>query len=100
MPFSDTASYFECRAKKARSDDQRREFADAAEFYRALAGIIPTFPDGYRTAALRRSAERLDKRAQECLALADVTRDANCRARLLRLAATYDRVSGSLRAAE
>ena len=100
MPFSDTASYFEYRAKKARTDDQRREFADAAEFYRTLAGIIPTFPAGYRTASLGRSAERLDNRAQECLALAEVTRDAECRAKLLRLAETYDNVSGSLRAAE
>lgn len=100
MPFSNTAAYFERRAKKARSDDQRRGFVETAGFYRQLAKIIPSFPNGYRPPTLGYAAENLDKRAQECLALAEVTRDADCRNKLLRLAQTYDKVSASLRAAE
>ncbi len=100
MSFANTAAYFERRAKKARSDDQRENFLETAIFYRELAKIIPTFPDGYRPPAFRQTAVRTDGRAQECIALAEVMHDSACRASLLRLAETYEKVSGFPRAAE
>jgi hypothetical protein len=39
MPFSDTAAYFEHKAKKAWSDERRQQLTEAAAFYRKLANI-------------------------------------------------------------
>lgn len=93
--FAATAAYFEAKSKKNRhSDDRRQELADAARFYSALATITPTFPHGYKEPATDIGfASRLNKRAEECRAMAAATRDQECRAKLLRLAQTYERVS-------
>jgi hypothetical protein len=89
--FDDTAAFFEARAKKARNVDRQRELADAARFYRALARITLYFPYGYKAPELTNGAsDRLSKHAEECKAIAAATRDPECRAKLLRLAATYE----------
>ncbi len=101
MPgFSDTAAFFEVRAKKARSPDRQSELAHTASFYRALAQITPTFPSGYKPPADikpngSRNADRLRKWAEECRAIAASMRDANCKAMLERLAQTYEQTAAS-----
>ena len=101
MSFSDTAAYFEARAKTARSDDRRSALAEAGKFYRQLATITPTFPMGYkRPSHFAHASDRLDKRAQECVALAEAMHDAACKDKMMRLARTYEQVSRSLKAAE
>ncbi len=42
----------------------------------------------------------MSKRAEECLAIAAVTRDADCRAAMLRLAETYEQVASGPALAE
>ena len=101
MPFSDTAAYFEARAKTARSDERRNALAEAGKFYRQLATITPSFPMGYkRQADFAHASDRLDKRAQECVAIAEAMHDPACKDKMMRLARTYEQVSRSLKAAE
>lgn len=101
MAFSDTAAYFEARAKTARSADRRDELAEAGKFYRQLATITPTFPIGYkRSSHFADGSNRLEKRAQECMAIAEAMHDPECKDRMMRLARTYEQVSQSLKAAE
>ena len=95
--FSNTAAYFEARAKKAKSQDRRQQFFDAARFYEELGQITPEFPEGCKqperlsaNASLR--ADRLRDRAEECRAIADSMQDESCKAKLLRLADTYEQV--------
>lgn len=52
----------------------------------------PTFPGGY-TQYFDATATHLDNRAEECRALAAAVTDGDCRAKLLRLAETYQNVS-------
>ncbi len=95
MPtFADTAAFFETKAAKARDDDARRAMADAARFYRKLGEITPTFPYGYKTPMLNGAGTRLRRRAEECRAMAAAMRDPECRAKLLRLAESYETLSG------
>lgn len=101
MPFSDTAAYFEARAKTARSDERRNDLAEAGKFYRQLATITSTFPIGYkRPPDFASASDRLDRRAQECVAIAEAMHDPVCKDKMMRLARTYEQISRSLKAAE
>jgi hypothetical protein len=97
MSFSDTAAYFEARAKTTRSDERRNGLAEAGKFYRQLATITSTFPIGYkRPPDFACASDRLDKRAQECIALAEAMHDPACKDKMMRLARTYEQISRSL----
>src|SRR5690348_2816604 len=101
MPFSDTAAYFEARAKTARSDERRNGLAEAGKVYRQLATITPTFPMGYkRPNGFAHASDRLDNRAQECAAIAEAMHDPASKGKMMRLARTYEQVSRSLKAPE
>lgn len=105
MAFSDTAAYFEARAKTARSDERRNDLAEAGKFYRQLATITSTFPIGYKRPPdfapdFACASDRLDKRAQECIAIAEAMHDPVCKDKMMRLARTYEQISRSLKAAE
>ncbi len=97
MGFSDTAAFFESKAEKDRSPNRRQDFVDAASFYRALAQITPTFPYGYKAPAASKpngsKAERLLSRAEQCRAIAAAMSDPSCKAKLERLAQTYERAT-------
>jgi len=94
--FASTALYFERLARKeVRDGDRRQRLLEAADFYRALAGIIPAMPEerksnGVRLPPLTR-AERWHARAEECRTLADCFTDQTCRGQLRGLAQEYDR---------
>jgi hypothetical protein len=93
--FSDTAEYFESRAKRERSEERRKHFLETAEFYRALAQITPTFPPGYEPPTLAKLADRMSRRAEQCRAIAATMQDPECKAKLLRLADAYEQASRS-----
>ena len=94
--FASTAAYFERLADKARDDDQRQRWLEAAGFYRSLAGILPARPTSYKHNGggppLNR-AERWRARAEECRSLADCFTDATCRRQLIELAADYENMA-------
>ena len=47
--FASTAAYFVRRAQKeVRDGDRRQRLLDVADFYFALARIIPAMPEGYK----------------------------------------------------
>lgn len=94
--FSDVAADYALKADAERDLNRRADLQDAAHFYGALAQIIPTFPGGY-TQYFDAAASNLDNRAEECRAMAAVLGDAECRAKLLRLANTYQKVSDGVR---
>ncbi len=97
--FADTAAYFEARTKKAKDEDRRAELAATARFYRELAAITLYFPFGYQQQSLKPAdTSRLSKRAEECRAIAAKMRDPECKAKLLRLAETYEKVFGAVAA--
>ena len=98
MRFSDTAAYFELKAQRERRMSRRAELENTARFYHELAEIVPSFPAGYVERWDVR-ASQLDNCAQECRSLADVVRDPECRAKLLRLALTYERAAEITKAA-
>jgi hypothetical protein len=99
--FSDTASFFETKASKARPSDDRERFKETAGFYRALARITPMLPLGYKPPHVKPNgslkAHRFHARAEECRAIAEATRDENCRAMLGRLADTYEQMADGRR---
>jgi hypothetical protein len=93
--FSDIAADYALQADGERDQNRRADFQEAAHFYGALAQIIPTFPGGY-TQYFDAAATNLDNRAEECRAMAAVVGDAECQAKLLRLAKTYQKVSDAV----
>ena len=99
--FADTAAYFEVKAQKARAPDVQQRFRETAAFYGALARITPGLPAGYKAPAVKLNgspvADRCLARAEECRAIAEVMRDQNCRARLGRLAETYEAMANGCR---
>jgi hypothetical protein len=100
VPFANTSAYFERRVKHARTRAQRKQYAEAASFYRELANITPSFPPGYQGAKLPEIGQQIDHRAALCLAMAILMRDEECKHRMLRLARTYAELSETLIAAE
>jgi len=92
--FSETAAYFDLRAKKARDGQDQQRFLETAGFYRALARITPALPLGYKPPQSKPNgsprADRWRARADECRAIAQGMRDESCRAMLARLAETYE----------
>lgn len=80
------------RWKGERDERRQGELDDAARFYRELAQIIPSFPRGHM-ARWDATFSWLDSRAEECRSMAAVVRDQECRAKLLRLAQTYQRAA-------
>jgi hypothetical protein len=58
----------------------------------AKGRIIPTFPEGH-SQCRNGIADQLNDRAEECRALAAFVHDPGCRAKLLRLADTYQVVA-------
>ncbi len=99
--FSETAAYFESKAKKARAAYDQQRFGDAATFYRTLAQITPSLPAGYTSRQVEPNgspaADRLRARAEECRAIAEVTRDPTCRAKLIRLADSYEAMAAGVK---
>jgi hypothetical protein len=91
--FASTAAHFEWLADKARDDDQRQRWLEAADFYRSLARIIPAMPAHYKhnggVPPLTR-AERWRARAELCRTLADCVTEPTCRHQLIDLAAGYE----------
>ena len=96
--FASTAVYFERLAQKeVRDYDRRQRLLEVAHFYRSLAGIIPSMPDGYKVSdgvglPVTR-AQRWRARAEECRTLADSFTDQTCREQLRGLAQEYDRMA-------
>jgi hypothetical protein len=94
--FASTAAHFERLAAKARDEDQRQRWLEAAGFYRALAGIIPAMPKDYKhngnVPPLTRAA-RWRARAEVCRTLADFVTDPTCRRELIELAAGYESIA-------
>jgi hypothetical protein len=86
---------FEDRAKRERNDQERKEhLRETACFYRRLATITPTFPQGYRTnSKATPKSDRWAARAEECRAIADCLTDSECREQMMGLADTYDRLA-------
>ena len=93
MGFAATAALFEKRAREARDPDTKRRFVEAARFYRQLAGIAPEFPAGFKSNGHVGYADRWKARADECRAMADHFADPNCRAQMMRVADSYDRMA-------
>ena len=89
MVFTVKALHFEQYANKARDEDSRRRFAEAAHFYRQLAAIAPDFPPKFRGGTIWRGT-LYEKRAEECRTMSDYFTDPNTKAMLSRLADTYE----------
>jgi len=96
--FASTAVYFERLAQKeVRDYDRRQRLLEVAHFYRSLAGIIPSMPDGYKHnngigPAVTR-AERWHARAEQCRTLTDCFTDPTFHEELTRLAQDCDRMA-------
>src|SRR5262245_53369716 len=93
MGFANTAKFFEWRAAKARDADNQARLADEARFWRSLEHIAPDFPHGYDIKKLKQFTNRWDHRAEECRTMAESFTDQECRARMLRLADSYSKMS-------
>ncbi len=110
-----TAAHVEARARAAKTIATRKQFQDAAQFYRKLATLMPGLPQDYvhptppphgerdasngahgaagasnGAAGASPQATRWLARAEECRALSEHTRDTECRAKLVRLADGYE----------
>jgi hypothetical protein len=92
MAFADKARYFDQCATKARDEDSRDRFAEAADFYWKLRQVAPDFPPKFPGGTVWRGT-RWEKRAEECRTMADYFTDPECKAMMTRLADDYDRIA-------
>lgn len=87
MGFTQTAGYFEARAKRARNADDQRRFWDEASFYKKLATISPSFPPGCS------GATPWSSKADVCRTIAHHLEEPGGRDQMLWLADSYDALS-------